>query len=794
MAENMIKFLRGNVASLPATATAGAVYFTKDEGLYLGLADGTYHRYGDFIEVANVDALPEEGANVKAMYYCAQENILAKWDGAKWVQINKQKTLAELGGVAKSVYEAKVAALEAKDTAIDKQLAGFGADEGSVKAYVDAVDKVIDDHIADGTKHITSEERTKLAGIEEGAQVNKIEKIKLNNVELTITDKTIDLGSIATTAGLDELANRVTNLDKEGGRVAVVEGKVAALEEATDTYALKTELEAATLAVNNKIGTMPTGEGAYTTLVGGIAAAKSAADAAQSTADSKIDAAGVEAYGYQTAAQVASAIAGAGHAVKSEVDAAIAGINNTIGTVEEGKTVVEMIADAEYDDAALVERVGAVEGEVNTIKGDYLKAADKTELQGNIDKKVEQSAYDAKVSALEGEDLRLAGLITDMDTAYKAADKALGERIDAIDTAMGGLTGAMHFKGKLTEMPTDLSAYAAGDVIIVGNKEYVFNNGAFVELGDVTEEGARIQVLEEAVNGKEGVKGLKTLVSENAQAVLDEKARAEGKEAELAQADIDNLAAAKQYTNEEITKLNISQYATQSALDELTTKHNDYETAHANDYTNSKVDELLATKAAKSVVDEHTADADIHVTAAQKEAWSAAEKNAKDYADGKFEEKGVAQGLVDGLGIGDYLKKTEAEGLYAVKGATEAHIADTDIHVTTADKTKWNGAQAAAEANAAAALEAAKTELEGKITAEATARGTAISGVETAYKAADKVLSDKIDVINGSGEGSFAKADAALKTELTEEINKKANASDVYAKAEVEAMLTWGTF
>ena len=95
--ENMIKFLRGNVASLPQTATAGAVYFTKDEGLYLGLADGTYHRYGDFIEVAKVDDLPASGAHVKAMYYCTAENILAKWNGTKWVQINKQQTLCIFG-------------------------------------------------------------------------------------------------------------------------------------------------------------------------------------------------------------------------------------------------------------------------------------------------------------------------------------------------------------------------------------------------------------------------------------------------------------------------------------------------------------------------------------------------------------------------------------------------------------------------------------------------------------------------------------------------------------------------
>ena len=42
--ENMIKFLRGNVANLPQTATSGALYFTKDEGIYLGMEDGSYHR------------------------------------------------------------------------------------------------------------------------------------------------------------------------------------------------------------------------------------------------------------------------------------------------------------------------------------------------------------------------------------------------------------------------------------------------------------------------------------------------------------------------------------------------------------------------------------------------------------------------------------------------------------------------------------------------------------------------------------------------------------------------------
>ena len=62
-----------------------------------------------------------------------------------------------------------------------------------------------------------------------------------------------------------------------------------------------------------------------------------------------------------------------------------------LGTVAEGATKVEAsetngnikingVETKVYDDAALA-------GRVSTIEGDYLKAADKTELQGNIDKK-----------------------------------------------------------------------------------------------------------------------------------------------------------------------------------------------------------------------------------------------------------------------------------------------------------------------------------------------------------------------------------------------------------------------
>ena len=53
-----------------------------------------------------------------------------------------------------------------------------------------------------------------------------------------------------------------------------------------------------------------------------------------------------------------------------------------------------------------------------------------------------------------------------------------------ITTAVADLNGAMHYVGKEDEVPTDVSSYKAGDVIIVGIKEYVFDGTKFDELGD----------------------------------------------------------------------------------------------------------------------------------------------------------------------------------------------------------------------------------------------------------------------------------------------------------------------
>lgn len=79
-----------------------------------------------------------------------------------------------------------------------------------------------------------------------------------------------------------------------------------------------------------------------------------------------------------TARAAEQANAAAAKAAQDDVDA----LEAKVGEVPADKTVVQMIAEAQtnatYDDTDLKNRVA-------TIEGDYLKAADKTELQGNID-------------------------------------------------------------------------------------------------------------------------------------------------------------------------------------------------------------------------------------------------------------------------------------------------------------------------------------------------------------------------------------------------------------------------
>lgn len=199
------------------------------------------------------------------------------------------------------------------------------------------------------------------------------------------------------------------------------------------------------------------------------------------------------------------------------------------------KTVVEYI-NAKTDGIAtsgnleaLGSRVTAVEGEVATIKNDYLKDADKVELEGKITE-AKNAAASAQTHS-EGVADDLASVKTELENA----DTAQKNRLTALEEKIDGVTGAMHFKDTVESLPEDVSTYEKGDVILVGEKEYVFNGTEFKEFGDVSAEGKRIGTLEtkmdevqaDVVNAKADIVNNTTAIAKKAeQAYVDEKVAA----------------------------------------------------------------------------------------------------------------------------------------------------------------------------------------------------------------------------------------------------------------------------
>ena len=457
MAENMIKFLRGNVASLPKTATEGALYFTKDEGVYLGLADGSYHRYGDFITVADVASLPAAGAHQNCMYYCVAENILAKWSGTEWIQINKQKTLAELGGVAKSVYDTKVAALEKSDT--DNATA-----ISNLKTYVGTIP-------TDATAQ---------------------------NIVAYVQERT---SGIATDAALEELTGRVTTAEGEIDTLQAAIGKDGSVTNAiaeakkagTDAQAAVDTLESgkvkdnadAIAAINNEsTGILAQAKTYANGKDAAISAAQTAADNAQADVDALEAKVGTVADGKTVVGLIGTAQAAA-DAAQDDVNT----LSNKVGTVAEGKTVVKMIEEAQvaatYDDTALKGRVSANETAIATLNGTG---------EGSVSKQVADAVASIVADAPEAYDTLKE--ISDWISSHASDASGMNSQINTNKTNIASLTALV---GTLPES-------AASDTVVDYIDEAIaaLNIGNYAKANDLAAAVARIGTAEGKITTLEG--------------------------------------------------------------------------------------------------------------------------------------------------------------------------------------------------------------------------------------------------------------------------------------------------
>lgn len=156
-----IAFKKGLLANLPSTYTEGTIYVTTDErAMYLDVDNSTRVRIGDFQEFATLKALQANtNPSTTALYYITDLNVLAKWNGSAYVQINLDTgaTSVEVVGSGNAVTEASYDAVSRKltltmgatyttaddvDSAITTAVGNLGDKEpdvpyANVKEYVD---------------------------------------------------------------------------------------------------------------------------------------------------------------------------------------------------------------------------------------------------------------------------------------------------------------------------------------------------------------------------------------------------------------------------------------------------------------------------------------------------------------------------------------------------------------------------------------------------------------------------------------------------------------------------------
>ena len=288
------------------------------------------------------------------------------------------------------------------DTKKYLDLVGLGHYDAKIKEYIkthgsDAIDKLV---LLIGASELGDKEKTliaRIAALEAGlGDVNTLEgEVKTAVAAILGEAKRAKDAEAALDARLDIIEG---SADTEGS----IAKALADAKSYTDTEIGKLDADITSAAVEAGKGIqvqVVEADGKITNVnVTGNFDNKYDASGAAATVDGKLES-------YKTSNDAAVAAAKkAGDDAQADVDA----LEAKVGTVAEGKTVVGLIDEAKqaaieaatYDDtqvkadiaanaAAIAKKadsttVSAIDGRVATIEGDYLKAADKTALEGKI--------------------------------------------------------------------------------------------------------------------------------------------------------------------------------------------------------------------------------------------------------------------------------------------------------------------------------------------------------------------------------------------------------------------------
>jgi hypothetical protein len=368
-------------------------------------------------------------------------------------------------------------------------------------------------------------------------------------------------------------------------------------------------------------------------------------------------------------------ISGEAGSVKDQIDAAIKQLDlpNTYETKSVVKDLSDDLSEHISDD---VKHITSAErtawNEAKTAIDTFLKDADMTEKA--VDTLAELQTYMTTDGAAAAE---LVGRVADLEAidheAYKAADTTLETSLKsyADQSEADALAAAKADAANLYQLKGDYATVT--QVTTAENSAITHANN----LNAAT--GLRIDAL---VADKDAYKTADTKVLEEAYAYTDEHINVampllqtlntdlEGIKSAYPQADTKTLNNAKAYTDEkcgqnaadiksiqdELNSLSGGAGSVGTQIDHKISELYKEDTAVNGQYVSSvtQADGVIsvhrtalpdytsdfAAKANASDLTAHTGNTEIHITAAERTAWNAAEQNAKDYADGKFQVAG----------------------------------------------------------------------------------------------------------------------------------------------------------
>lgn len=532
--------------------------------------------------------------------------------------------------------------------------------------------------------------------------------------------------------------------------------------------------------------------------------------------------------------------------VQGEIDA----LETLVGALPEGTTAKDVVdyvnikTSGIATDAALGElqnQLTGVQGEVNTIKGDYLKAADKTELQGKIDDKAAQSDLDAaedRITALENANKEGGAVATSIANAQKAAD-------DAQSTADDALANAVTAQGEIDALEAVVGTVEEGKTVVglietaqtAADDAQASVDALAGKVGEVPAEKTIVQMISEAQTAATYDDAeVRELISDNAKAIEAEKERAEGIEGGL-RTDVDAIkgdylkAADKEALQTQINTImnNPDAEGAINSINEFTqyvTEHGTIADGFRSDIDKNKED--IAANA-KAIADQATSDAATYET---KTDASSKLEEAKQFAtdlnsgmNARVEALEAIDHEHENKALLDTYTQTEVDLADAVAKKHSHTFNEAELNkIAEGDVAKWNAAEQNAKDHADAEIAkladgAVKTNTEAIATLKGEGDGSIKKMVDDAVaaeaeiaRAAEKANADAIDAIEADYlkaadktelEGKItAEADRAKAAEKAnaDAIALKANTADVYAKTEtytkteIEALLTWGSF